>query len=480
MISSSIFSRISVSIVGSISVAALSFITSIFLANIFNSSEFGLYQYMLSLGQSIILIAGLNLGNAYFTYISKSEYQLSYHLVFAAVQTVIALFAIFFVCLFLREYLFDSLSLPFIFICLVGSFVFFFLRQQTIYLLESQRKNIFLQSLLVAASLINFLILFILSKNISVKVSDVFLIMAAVYFLFWGISLFFSRFISRDKGVRTNWSNEIILYKSYIKPLVVSLVIVQISIIFDRWILQVNSGSVEQGFFGIAIRIATITTIVSSSIVNIFWKEISSLLYDGRRDDALALLAIWYERVSVVVFFGCLYIFINAERILLLTYGTDYADAIFALKIMAFYPLVQTSVHLLSTFLYSETSTYVIGKTSIIVAILGVFLIWLLFSVDTGLPGSVILSYKYIFESLLITLILSKALKCLGKFFALRIYLLLFPGLVVINLGFEHWLASFELESLLHLFLIGLFMGLTYLLILGVKFRVQLHEIFKI
>ena len=61
--------RIISSITGSISVAIISFLTSIVIARILSVDDFGLYQYMLSIGQSIVLLASLNMGNAYYTFI---------------------------------------------------------------------------------------------------------------------------------------------------------------------------------------------------------------------------------------------------------------------------------------------------------------------------------------------------------------------------------------------------------------------------
>ena len=476
MIIKSPYRRIGASVFGSLSVAALSFLTSILLSNIFSPSDFGLYQYMLSVGQSIILIAGLNLSNAYFTYISKSHFHLSYHFVFSAVQTVVICIAIYFVVLLLRDQLFESLDIQFILICLLGSFGFFALRQQSIYLLESQRKNSFLQFILVATALLNFFVLFILSRNMYLEVSDVFLIMAIEYFLFWCVSLFISRIGIRKVYVDVKWRNEAASYTSYVKPLIISLVIVQLCMIFDRWLLQVNSGAIEQGYFGIALRIATIATIVSASIVNIFWKEVSSLLLKNERSAALNLLVTWHDQVTPLVFLGCLYIFVNAERILALTYGSNYVDSVQALKLMSFYPLLQTSVHLLSTFLYADEKTTLLSKASIISTVLGALSIWFLFSIDIGLTGSVILSLKFILVSLILIVILSRRLGVLLEMLPLKKYLVLFPLLFVTNMGVEEWLASYEIASVLHLLLVAMFMGATYLIIFGLDIRAQFQK----
>ena len=135
--------RIISSITGSILVAIISFLTSIVIARILSVDDFGLYQYMLSIGQSIVLLASLNMGNAYYTFISKRRYPSIYNYVFAFSQLLLFSVLIFLFLAFIKSILFYDLKLEFILVCLFGSFVFFSLRQQAIYILESHRKKTF-------------------------------------------------------------------------------------------------------------------------------------------------------------------------------------------------------------------------------------------------------------------------------------------------------------------------------------------------
>lgn len=460
---SSLFSRISISLIGSVSVAAISFLTSIFLARILGASEFGLYQYILSIGQSIILIAGLNAGNAYFTFISKHTYQLLYHLVYTFIQTLLACIAIFVAIFFMGDYLFEDMELKFIVICLFGSFGFFLLRQQAIYILESLRRNAFLQFILVSTSILNLLILVTFSITGTLAISDIFLVMAILYLTVWALTLFlFSSYDSKGHK-ELIFRQQINSYVSYVKPLILSLVIVQMGVIFDRWMLQVYGGSTEQAFFGIALRIATIATIVSASTSNIFWKEISALLNENKKGEAKNLLLHWHDRVITIVFFGCLFIFVNAEHLITLSYGQNYLQSTNALKIISFYPLLQTSVHLLSAFLYSQESTFEVAKASIVTSILGGLIIWLLFVNDFGFSGSVILSFKFMIVSFLLIVMLGKNLDILKKLLPIKKYLIILPGITLLTSFFHNWITNYELQIILHLIISGAFMGSIYL-----------------
>lgn len=454
---SSLNLRITASVTGSFLVAGISFLTSILLAKILSSSDFGLYQYMLSVGQSIVLIAGLNMSNAYYTYISKVDYSFFYHFIFAGVQLVFFVSLVFIILLFFKKLLFIDLKLQFIILCLFGSYAFFSLRQQAIYLFESQRNSVLLQAFLVISSVIYFLMIFIFGEKDLINISNVFSLMGAVYFILWLAAVYLFRSGNDQIISKTNWSNEVSSYKNYIMPLVFSLAIVQLGAIFDRWILQTNSGSIEQGYFGIAYRIATIATILSASIVNIFWKEVSSLLKSNKKVEALNLLVKWHDYVFTIVFFGCLYIFINADKIILLTYGDEYIDSIYALRVMAFYPMLQTSVHLLSTYLYSEALTFNIARASVITAIFGALFIFLFYALKTEIPGSEIISYKYIASSILLALLLSFYLKVIKRLWSFKKLFLHYPSLYLLGIIFDNWLNTLHLQNIIHLLFHGLF-----------------------
>ena len=57
-----------------------------------------------------------------------------------------------------------------------------------------------------------------------------------------------------------------------------------IYIFTDRWLLQYYSGSVEQAYYSVAAQFAAIALIFTTSILRIFWKEISEAQEKGNNE----------------------------------------------------------------------------------------------------------------------------------------------------------------------------------------------------
>lgn len=110
----------------------------------------------------------------------------------------------------------------------------------------------------------------------------------------------------------------------------------------DKWLLQSYGGSVQQAYYSVAYQFGAIAGIASSSILNIFWKEIAEAHHQGDRERVSVL----YRRVSRGLFFvgaavaGILVPW--AEGILSLTLGPAYVGGATVLAIMLLYPLHQS------------------------------------------------------------------------------------------------------------------------------------------
>ena len=448
--------RIISSITGSISVAIISFLTSIVIARILSVDDFGLYQYMLSIGQSIVLLASLNMGNAYYTFISKRRYPSIYNYVFAFSQLLLFSVLIFLFLAFIKSILFYDLKLEFILVCLFGSFVFFSLRQQAIYILESHRKSLLLQILLVTFSLINLAVISYYGYKEILDIGTIFLSMSVVYFSLWVLTIQFIPISNSLKTAKISFKKEFVSYRNYIVPLILSMVVIQVGVIFDRWMLQTYSGSIEQAYFGISYRFAVIATILSASVVNIFWKEISSLIERNKSEEAIKLLIEWHSLVIKFILFACLFIFINAENLILLTYGEEYSGSVKTLKIMAFFPLLQTSVHLLTTYLFSDSLTSPIAKISIISSLLGMIFIFIFFSINFGISGSQIVGIKFLITSFSSAFLMAVYLKVLKKLWSSNFLFFQCPLIFSLIFISDVWLNKFELTNLSEIFFSGI------------------------
>lgn len=121
----------------------------------------------------------------------------------------------------------------------------------------------------------------------------------------------------------------------------------------DRWLLQNYGGSVQQAFYAVAFQFGAIAAIATSSILNVFWKEIAEAHQQGNKER----VAMLYRRVSRGLFFVAAsvagFLVPWAEDILRLTLGPAYVGGATALTIMFLYPLHQSMGQIGGTMLYA-------------------------------------------------------------------------------------------------------------------------------
>lgn len=121
----------------------------------------------------------------------------------------------------------------------------------------------------------------------------------------------------------------------------------------DRWLLQNYGGSVHQAYYAVAFQFGAIAAIATSSILNVFWKEIAEAHQQGNRERVAAL----YQKVSRGLFFvaACVAGFLIpwSEDILRFMLGPAYVGGATVLAIMLLYPLHQSMGQIGGTMLYA-------------------------------------------------------------------------------------------------------------------------------
>jgi O-antigen/teichoic acid export membrane protein len=156
----------------------------------------------------------------------------------------------------------------------------------------------------------------------------------------------------------------------------------------DRWLLQNYGGSVQQAFYAVAFQFAAIAAIATSSILNVFWKEIAEAHQQGNKER----VAMLYRRVSRGLFFvaasvaGLLVPW--SENILRITLGPAYVGGAAALTIMFLYPLHQSMGQIGGTMLYATgrvRAQVVIGMLSMALSIVATYFV--LAPAAAPLPG---------------------------------------------------------------------------------------------
>ena len=131
-------------------------------------------------------------------------------------------------------------------------------------------------------------------------------------------------------------------FYQYSHPLFVYALVGLFVNILDRWLLQVFSGSVQQGFYGLSYQIGATCFLFTSAMTPLIMREFS-IAYE-KQD--LAQMAYLFRRYipllyGIAALFSC-FIAVHAESVAYILGGSKFHDAALAITIMAFYAIFQT------------------------------------------------------------------------------------------------------------------------------------------
>ena len=156
----------------------------------------------------------------------------------------------------------------------------------------------------------------------------------------------------------------------------------------DRWMLQRYGGGVQQAFYSISAQLASIALIATTSILNIFWKEIAEAHH--RKDHART--AALYRRVTRLLFFvGATvsgFLMPWSGELLLFILGPAYVGGAAALMIMLLYPVHQTMGQVGATMMYATERVGVQVIIGSAVMVLGMITTYFVLAPSTNsIPG---------------------------------------------------------------------------------------------
>jgi O-antigen/teichoic acid export membrane protein len=156
----------------------------------------------------------------------------------------------------------------------------------------------------------------------------------------------------------------------------------------DRWLLQSYGGSVQQAFYAVAFQFGAVAGIATTSILNVFWKEIAEAHHQGNKER----VAMLYRKVSRGLYFVAAsvagFLIPWSEDILRLTLGPAYVGGAAALTIMFLYPLHQSMGQIGGTMLYATgrvRAQVVIGMLVMATSIVVTYFV--LAPAEASLPG---------------------------------------------------------------------------------------------
>ncbi len=160
-------------------------------------------------------------------------------------------------------------------------------------------------------------------------------------------------------------------FYQYSHPLFVYALVGLFVGILDRWFLQVFSGSVQQGFYGLSYQIGAICFLFTGAMTPLITREFS-IAY-GKRD--FTKMAYLFRRYipplyGIAAFFSC-FISVQADKVAFIFGGAKFQDATLAIAIMSYYPIHQTYGQMSGSLFYATGQTGLYRNIGIIFMVLG-------------------------------------------------------------------------------------------------------------
>lgn len=354
-------SRFIITLVANILRMGFSFSTGVVIARFLGPSNYGDFSFLLGSFSALIILVDLGSSSAFYTIISKKERSSKFYLYYA-VWTLVQLLILLLFVFFLPDDILDRIwlghSKNLVLLALIASFTMNMIWKLSGQIGESIRDTLGVQARNLALAILYLLcVIFLVVFNI-LSVERLFVLNAIIYFLFsflYIIRLYRNGIFSvlnTDKlsGVFKE-------FKNFCSPLVIYTIIGFFYTFADYWLLQRFGGSTQQGYYAIGLRFSTIVLVATTSILQVFWKEIS----EAYSNDNIEKVRFLYTRISKSFFFFgmtlCCFLISNSREIITLFLGPEYMDALLTLSLMFFYPVHQSLGQITSTMLYA------IGKT---------------------------------------------------------------------------------------------------------------------
>lgn len=392
--STSVKLRFAISVGANILRALISFATGILIARALNPVGYG--ELMFLMGSFIAIRSLLDLGSssAFFTFLSKRSRGVRFYLAYFLWLTLQFGATLLMLWLVLPSGLFVKIWLGHERGIVMLAFAAVFMQQQlwqtVTQIGEAMRKTVKVQLMNLTVALTYVTVVLLLLTFWSLSVQRVLIILIMLYSI---ATVLAYQFLKRDIEVPAEperSAREIFQdYWDYCKPM---LFLALVGFAYDfsnKWMLQRFGGSAQQGYFQIASQFAAVSLLATTSILNVFWKEIA---HAWEAQD-LVKVANLYQRVSRgLVMLGAIIsglLLPWSEQIVTITLGMAYSQAWPVLAIMLLYPIYQSMGQIGGTMLLASGQTRNYMRVSVFTMLVSIPLTYFILAPTSGglLPG---------------------------------------------------------------------------------------------
>lgn len=337
-------------------------VSGLLVARGLNPSGYGDLMFLLGSFTAIRSLLDMGTSNAFYTFLSRHTQARRFYLYYFAWLALQFVITILFIGLIIPDSIFDRIWLNHSRKIVIAAFLAAFMQQQVWQTVaqigESTRKTVKLQVMNLAIAITYLAIVSFLLVTGDVSAGNILFLIICQY----GVATMLAYPLLKEANSlpveKEDTFKQIVQeYWFYCKPLVALSLVSFLYDFADKWMLQRFGGSAQQGFFQISNQISTVSLLATSSILSVFWKEISNAL---ARDDH-ARVALLYRKISRgLVMLGAIITGLLvpwSEQIVTISLGQMYLPAWPVLAIMLLYPIHQSMGQIAGTMFFASGQT---------------------------------------------------------------------------------------------------------------------------
>ena len=339
----------------------ISFIAGLVIARTLGPGEYGNFTFLLGSFLAFATLADMASSSAFYTFLSQRQRGRKFFLYYGGwvlFQLLILLLLVLFLPDSIRQKIWLGHPFGLVLLALLASFAMNQLWRLMAQIGESIRDTVGVQIRNLALAVAYLICIGILAGFHIISVKNLFILNVILYLLF---SVLYARRIYQT-GILSEEADEnlkaiLVEFKIFCLPLVIYTGVGFLYSFADYWLLQKFGGSVQQGYYAIGARFSALSLIATTSIVQVFWKEIAEANSLGNIERVRLL----YQQVSRNLYFigaviSCVMIPFSRE-ILALLLGPSYQNAWLPLSLMFLYPIHQSMGQITGTVFYATGKT---------------------------------------------------------------------------------------------------------------------------
>ena len=356
---------------------------------------FGNFTYLTQFFTQVLAFLDAGTSTALFTRLSarKSNQQLLvFYFIISLIIFLLVNFSVLFIKVFdISHYFGDSVSLFEIYLAALLCFSIWlsqvFIKISDAYALTSSVEVGKIFTRLATLVFLYLTIKFSLINSVTYYVFNLFF--TSVLILIFSSILVKNEVITKKTLTTTpNFSLHLGVFKKFCKPLLQFNIFGIFVGLFDVWLLQNTSGSVEMGFYGLSYSIAALSVIFTSAMTPVISRDFTKHYSEGLTEKTVQL----FESYTPLLY--CLslgigsYLFFTSEDIISIFSDERFIEAKYCLMILALYPMHQTYGQLTSSILFTLEETVAYKNIGVLFSLVGMALsLVLIYAFDFGAVG---------------------------------------------------------------------------------------------